>query len=55
MAKRKKLVFIFSLTRGYAFIDFRQREEGEEKHRCEREILLGCLLYAPRPGIKPAT
>ena len=26
-----------------------------EKHRCKRETSIGCLPYAPRPGIEPAT
>ena len=41
------------------FIYFqREGSEGEregEKHRCERETLLGCLSYTPQPGIEPAT
>ena len=28
--------------------------EGEERER-EREVLIGCLPYAPQPGIEPAT
>ena len=26
-----------------------------EKHVCERETLIGCLLYTPRLGIEPVT
>ena len=33
----------------------REREEGREKHRWEREASIGCLLYVPRRGVKPAT
>ena len=44
------------------FIDYRERgrrgekERGEkdicvrQKHRCEGETLIGCLLYVPGPG-----
>ena len=33
----------FILTQGYVYCFFL---EGE-KHQCERETLIGCLLYAP--------
>ena len=37
------------------FIVFRKSsmEKGgkKEKHRCEREALIGCLLYVPLPAI----
>ena len=29
------------------------RESEEEKHRCERETLIGCLSYASQPGPNP--
>ena len=31
------------------------REREREKHVCERETLIGCLLYTPRLGIEPVT
>ena len=38
---------------------FRERgREGEregEKHRCERETLIGCFSHAPQQQTKPAT
>ena len=52
------------------FIDFRERgrERGSEKekvretnidllgkYQCKRKTSIGCFLYAPRMGIKPAT
>ena len=41
------------------FIDFRERErEGEreeEKHGCERETSISCLLYVPQLVMEPAT
>ena len=40
--------FFSNLTRGYDFIDFRERER-------ERETLIGFLWHAPRLGIEPAT
>ena len=43
----------------YFFTDSRKRgREGEregEKHRCERETLIGCLLHVPQLGTKLAT
>ena len=33
----------------------RKGEKKREKHQCEREALIGCLPYAPRPEIKPQT
>ena len=40
-------------------IDVRERgweEEREgEKHRCERETLIGCSLCMPQPGTEPTT
>ena len=30
-------------------------ERGKEKHQCEREALIGCLPYAPKPGMMPET
>ena len=35
--------------RFYLFI-FREREREGEKHRCEREPAVGCLLHSPWPG-----
>ena len=32
-----------------------EREEGREKHRCERETSIGCLPYMPWLGIRPTT
>ena len=29
------------------------KERGEQKHGCERETLISCLLYVPQPGTKP--
>ena len=44
------------LTRGHFFlIAFLEREEGREKHRCEREASIGCLQYVPESGIEPTT
>ena len=41
------------------FSDFRERgRKGEregEKHQCERETLIDCLLYAPLLGSESAT
>ena len=37
------------------FLGFRERKKGREKHPCEREISIRCLLYTPLPGIEPAT
>ena len=40
------------------FTDFRKREKKRERkarHWCERETLIGCLLYVPWPGIELAT
>ena len=37
------------------FIDFREEGKGGregEKHWCEREALIGCLLYVPLQGLK---
>ena len=31
------------------------RGDGKEKREGEKETLIGCLLYAPCPGTKPAT
>ena len=44
------------LTWGYVFINFREKgREGErERHLCEREKWISCLLYAPSLGIKLA-
>ena len=40
-------------------IDLREKgwegEEEGEKHQCERETSVGCLLHVSLPGIKPAT
>lgn len=33
----------------------REREGGRDKHLCEREMSISCLLYMPQPGIKPTT
>ena len=35
----------------------REREEGREieKHQCERQISISCLLYVSQLGIEPAT
>ena len=33
----------------------REREREEEKHRCEREIPIRCLSWAPCPGTKHET
>ena len=33
---------------------FRERGREKEKHQCEKETLIGCVLSSPRPGIKPA-
>ena len=30
-------------------------ETKGEKHRCERETLISCLLYVPQIGTKPTT
>ena len=36
------------------FIDFREVKGEKEKHQCERETSIGCLLlYMPLPVIKP--
>ena len=32
-----------------------EREREREKHCCERETSIGCLSYAPQPGMEPAT
>lgn len=39
------------------FIDFREkrREREKEKHRCERETLIGYLPHVPRLEIEPVT
>ena len=38
------------------FIDVREKERGQrEQHQYERETSIGCLPYAPRLGIDPAT
>ena len=44
----KDFIYVFRERR-------REGEREEEKHQCERETLIGCLLYAPRQGTKPAT
>ena len=36
-------------------IDFRERRREGEKHRCEKETSVGCLLYMPQLGTKPTT
>ena len=49
----------FSLLKKFSpkdmLINFREREEGRErnreKHQCEREALMGCLLYVPLLGL----
>ena len=33
----------------------REREGEEEKHQCERETLIACLLQAPQLGTEPET
>ena len=48
-----KTRFCFScLTQGYVFIAFRERRGEREKHLCEREAFIGCLLYTAGPGVK---
>lgn len=32
-----------------------ERERGREKHRCEKETLVGCLLYMSQPRMEPTT
>ena len=41
----------------YFVIAFREkgREREGEKHQCERETSIGCLLHSPDPGTKPKT
>ena len=47
----KKILFIYFFFRERG----REGEREGEKHRCEREMSIGCLLCTPQPGTKPAT
>ena len=47
--KKNIFIFIFNL------ILEREEEREVEKHWCEREALISCLLHAPQPGTKPTT
>ena len=48
--------FFFYSSPKDMFIDFREKgRKGEGGRERERETLIGCLLYVPQPGIKPAT
>ena len=57
------IIIIFKFSPKDMFIDFgkrgrdrqRERERERERERSEREILIGCLLYTPQPGIEPPT
>ena len=42
-------LFILELWEG------RERGRGGEKHQCEREMCIDCLLYVPLSRIKSAT
>ena len=46
-----KISIYLILTRGYVY--WFEREREREKHWCEREILIGRLLYVPRQGSNP--
>ena len=48
--------YLFFKDSIYLFI-FREREQEREgeKHRCERETLIGCLSRMPRLGTEPIT
>ena len=46
----KNISFLKVLTQGYVVTDMRERER--ERHQCEREILVSCLLYIPQLGIE---
>ena len=51
------LCIFLILTRGYVSVDFRERgsEREREKHQCETETSISCLLYICQLGFKPAT
>ena len=44
-----KILFIYFREKG------KEREREGERHRCERETSIGCLLYAPIPETEPVT
>ena len=58
-SKTRALLLFFLFSQEVMLIDFRERgrerEREGEKHRFERETLIGYLLYMSRPGTKPKT
>ena len=49
------LKFFLFLPKDIFPIAFSERGREREKHQCERETSIGCLLYAPGLGNKPTT